>query len=62
MFDFELSNSNMTSSSYTATQAWANTVTINTVSGSIYFTGNPGNVLGTPLDTILTNRGWSVVG
>jgi Leucine-rich repeat (LRR) protein len=60
MFDFEFSNSNMTSSSYTATQAWANTVTINTVSGGIYFTPNPGDVIGTPLETILTDRGWFV--
>jgi hypothetical protein len=61
MLDLDLSSSNMTLSSYTATQAWANTVTINTVGGIIYFTGNPGNVFGTPLETILTNRAWIVI-
>jgi hypothetical protein len=60
MFDFDLTNSNMTLSSYTASEPWASTLTINTVFGGIYFTPNPGDVIGTPLETILTDRGWSV--
>jgi len=60
LFDFDLTNSNMTSSSYTASESWASTLTINTIGGSIYFTPNPGDVIGTALESILTDRGWSV--
>jgi hypothetical protein len=60
IFDFELSDSNMTFASYSASEAWASTLTISTIGGGIYFLSNPDDVIGTDLELILTDRGWSV--
>lgn len=57
-----LSNNQMTTAGYTASEPWANAMSIIPGRGSVYFSGNVNSITGTNLETILTAKGWTVTG
>ncbi len=57
-----LSGNQMTTAGYTASEPWANGIHTAPSGGHIYFSNNIDSVSGTNLETILTNKGWTVSG
>jgi hypothetical protein len=56
-----LGNNQMTLAGYTASESWANAMSI-MLGRDIYFNGNIDSVSGTNLKTILISKGWNVYG
>lgn len=52
----------MTTAGYTASEPWANAMSVIPGRGNVYFTSNTDPVTGTNLETILQAKGWSVFG
>jgi len=50
----------MTTAGYTASEPWANAMSVIPARGVISFTGNINSVSGTTLETILISKGWTV--
>jgi hypothetical protein len=55
-----LSNNQMTTSGYTASEPWANGMHTAPSGGVIYLNNNTDSASGTNLETILTSKGWTV--
>jgi Leucine-rich repeat (LRR) protein len=55
-----LSSNQMTTAGYTASEPWANAMSVIPGRGSIFFYSNPNSVSGTNLETILISKGWSI--
>ncbi len=55
-----LSNNQMTLSGYTASEPWASGLHTAPIGNTIELGANPDSVSGTNLETILTNKGWTV--
>jgi hypothetical protein len=55
-----LSSNPMTLAGYTASEPWANAMSIIPSRGDTYFYSNTNSVSGTTLETILIAKGWNV--
>jgi Leucine-rich repeat (LRR) protein len=53
-------SSQMTTAGYTASEPWANAMSVIPGRGNVQFTGNINSVSGTNLQTILISKGWTV--
>lgn len=56
----ELISNQMTTAGYTASEPWANAMSVIPGRGTVYFNGNIDSASGTTLQTILISKGWSV--
>ena len=55
-----LDGNQMTTAGYTASEPWANAMSVIPGRGNIYISGNVNSASGTNLETILTAKGWTV--
>jgi hypothetical protein len=55
-----LNSNQMTTAGYTASEPWANAMSVIPGRGTIDFSGNPNLSIGTNLETILIAKGWNV--
>jgi Leucine-rich repeat (LRR) protein len=56
-----LNSNQMTTAGYTASEPWANAMSVIPGRGIVYFIGNVNSVSGTNLETILISKGWTVI-
>lgn len=53
-----LDNNQMTTAGYTASESWANAMSVIPTRGHIWISSNVNSAIGTPLKTILESKGW----
>ena len=56
-----LNNNQMTTAGYTASEPWANAMSVIPIRGAIYLDNNINSAIGTNLRTILLAKGWSII-
>jgi Leucine-rich repeat (LRR) protein len=56
-----LGGNQMTTAGYTASEPWANAMSVIPGRGNMYFTDNIDSISGTNLETILITKGWNVI-
>jgi Leucine-rich repeat (LRR) protein len=60
LIELVINDNQMTTAGYTASEPWANAMSVIPARGYIYFTTNVDSVSGTNLETILIAKGWNV--
>lgn len=60
LIELYLTSNQMTTAGYTASEPWANAMTVIPGRGDIYIAANVNSIFGTNLETILTAKGWTV--
>ena len=62
LVNLNLNNNQMTTAGYTASESWANSMSVIPNRGTIDFNNNINGVIGTNLESILVSKGWTVEG